>query len=221
MILSKTSDVETLTQIDSPGCPAWDSVVAGVASNNAMAIVSLYRFLNDKLKSYVYFQLGRHDAEDCLHDVFMSVVSTIQRGELRQACALPAFANTVVRRKVAAVIEEKVRKRASETPIDDALAIPSGSTSDGAHVRAVEDRVMKLALRQLCARDREILHRFYVLEQSREQICSELNLTETQFRVIKSRAKAKFAEIGRDHIRPRAILTSVSTHETGLRTHAC
>ena len=32
--------------------------------------------------------------------------------------------------------------------------------------------------------------------QTPEQICSEMDLTETQFRLIKSRAKARYGELG-------------------------
>ena len=46
-------------------------------------------------------------------------------------------------------------------------------------------------------RDREVLVRFYLQEQTAEEICRDLNLTETQFRLIKSRAKARFGELGR------------------------
>ena len=39
--------------------------------------------------------------------------------------------------------------------------------------------------------------RFYLREQTPEEICDEMGLTETQFRLLKSRAKARFAELGR------------------------
>ena len=51
-------------------------------------------------------------------------------------------------------------------------------------------------LRSLPIRDREVLIRFYLKEQTPEQICSEMDLTETQFRLIKSRAKARYGELG-------------------------
>ena len=55
-------------------------------------------------------------------------------------------------------------------------------------------------LGELSERDREILTRFYLLEQSQDQICSEMALTETQFRLLKSRAKARFGELGKKKI---------------------
>ena len=52
-------------------------------------------------------------------------------------------------------------------------------------------------LKGLSSRDREILTRFYLQEESQEQICREMKLTDTQFRLLKSRAKARFGEMGR------------------------
>ncbi len=63
---------------------------------------------------------------------------------------------------------------------------------------------MKTALECLSSRDREILVRYYLSEQSREQICREMSLTETQFRLAKSRAKAKLGNTGRKKLVPVA-----------------
>ena len=46
-------------------------------------------------------------------------------------------------------------------------------------------------------RDRGVLIRFYLREQTADEICHDLDLTETQFRLIKSRAKARYGELGK------------------------
>jgi DNA-directed RNA polymerase specialized sigma24 family protein len=66
--------------------------------------------------------------------------------------------------------------------------------------RAIERQNVDVALRileSLPRRDREILIRFYLQEQSPNQICRDMRLTATQFRLAKSRAKARFTELGR------------------------
>jgi DNA-directed RNA polymerase specialized sigma24 family protein len=65
---------------------------------------------------------------------------------------------------------------------------------------------MLQVLRSISPRDREILTRFYLYEQTQEQICREMDLTETQFRLLKSRAKARFAELGRRQLSSNPIL---------------
>jgi RNA polymerase sigma-70 factor (ECF subfamily) len=57
--------------------------------------------------------------------------------------------------------------------------------------------IMFEVLRDMSGRDRDILTRFYLYEQSQETISREMDLTPTQFRLLKSRAKARFAELGR------------------------
>ena len=52
-------------------------------------------------------------------------------------------------------------------------------------------------LNSIGKRDREVLIRFYLDEQTPDQICQAMKLTETQFRLIKSRAKARFGELGK------------------------
>lgn len=62
--------------------------------------------------------------------------------------------------------------------------------------------LMELVLRALSDRDREVLLRFYVREQHPDQICIEMGISETQLRLIKSRAKARFAELIRTSAPP-------------------
>jgi DNA-directed RNA polymerase specialized sigma24 family protein len=57
--------------------------------------------------------------------------------------------------------------------------------------------IARKVLNGVSRRDREILNRFYVLEQSQEQICGEMGLSYNQFRLLKSRAKARFGELGK------------------------
>lgn len=54
-----------------------------------------------------------------------------------------------------------------------------------------------LALGKLSATDRDVIVRFYVDEQPKEQIMAEMRLSGAQFRLLKSRAKAKFGAMGK------------------------
>jgi putative toxin-antitoxin system antitoxin component (TIGR02293 family) len=57
--------------------------------------------------------------------------------------------------------------------------------------------LMARVLRELPVRDREVLTRIYLYEQSPDQVCSEMSLTETQFRLLISRVKARFGRLAR------------------------
>jgi DNA-directed RNA polymerase specialized sigma subunit len=60
--------------------------------------------------------------------------------------------------------------------------------------------LIRQVLGKLADRDKEILTRFYVDEQTPDQICSEMGLTETQYRLMKSRAKTRFGELGKKQL---------------------
>jgi len=65
--------------------------------------------------------------------------------------------------------------------------------------------LVQRVLSELSSRDREILTRFYLHEESQEEICIEMTLTETQFRLLKSRAKSRFGELGKKKLTQRAL----------------
>ena len=85
-----------------------------------------------------------------------------------------------------------------------APAFAIGAAFGQRHVRRPEPvgraqqraEIARKVLGGVSGRDRDILNRFYVLEQSQEQICLEMGLSYNQFRLLKSRAKARFGELG-------------------------
>jgi hypothetical protein len=54
-------------------------------------------------------------------------------------------------------------------------------------------------MKELAPHERNLLYRFYVLEHTKEQILADTNLTETQFRLAKSRAKARLIKLATGH----------------------
>ena len=58
-------------------------------------------------------------------------------------------------------------------------------------------------------RDREALTRFYLQKQSAETICAEMGLPTTQFRLLKSRAKARFAKLDKTRLVQKTLRESV------------
>jgi DNA-directed RNA polymerase specialized sigma24 family protein len=55
--------------------------------------------------------------------------------------------------------------------------------------------LMQRALQRLGNRQREILTRFYLQEQSKDQICADMGLSATQYRLLKNRAKTKVGKL--------------------------
>jgi len=114
------------------------------------------------------------------------------------------YVRTIVRRQVAAHIDHVVQARRNQTDMEYGMALSDYRPNP--ERRIIDEQNMALAMRilnSLHKREREVLMRFYLQEQSADQICSEMDLTETQFRLIKSRAKARFGELGKRKLAQR------------------
>jgi RNA polymerase sigma-70 factor, ECF subfamily len=68
------------------------------------------------------------------------------------------------------------------------------------------------------AYSREILTRFYLQEESQEEICAVMILTETQFRLLKSRAKSRFGELGKKKL-AQGTLNAICLRKSATASH--
>ena len=185
--------------------PSWPDLVERIRNGEQAAMEELYRVFSKGIRFYLCRQLGPQDLDDKVHDIFMIITQSIQRGELREPDRLMGYVRTIVRRQVAAHIDGVVQARRNQTDIDSGPAISDHTPSP--EKRLIERQNVELAkriLNSLHKRDREVLIRFYLEEQTADQICRDMNLTETQFRLIKSRAKARFGELGKRRLALRA-----------------
>lgn len=139
-----------------------------------------------------------------MHDTFLIVVQAIRKGELREPERLMGFVRTVVRRQVAAQIDRVVQNRREQAEMDTTSGVSdSRNTPEEAAIVRQHEEVAEAVLRSISLRDREILTRFYLMEQTQEEICGEMGLSDTQFRLLKSRAKARFGEVGKKKLARR------------------
>jgi len=194
----------------------WQGLVERIHAGDESGMEELYRLFGRGIRYYLCRQLGHQELDDKVHDTFVIVVQAIRRGELREPDRLMGFVRTVVRRQVAAYIDDAVHSRRDELNLD--LGIRVADRRDNPEQNAAfrqKVEFMREVLRALSERDREILTRFYLHEQSQEAICCEMELSETQFRLLKSRAKARFGEIGKRKLQqkpnlPISLRTSAS-----------
>jgi RNA polymerase sigma-70 factor (ECF subfamily) len=176
----------------------------------------LYKLFSRGIRYYLCRQLGPQELEDKVHDTFLIVVNAIKRGDLREPERLMGFVRTVVRRQVAAYIENAVHLRREQADLETSVTVVDRKQNpeQEAIVRQ-KSALMKSALESLSKRDRDILIRFYLKEQTQEQICQEMALTETQFRLLKSRAKAKFGDIGKKKLASSGFISVLVRTQAG------
>ncbi len=176
-------------------------LVRQVREGDASGMTDLYELISTGLRPYLARQLRPQDYRDKIHTIFVDVVIAIQRGQLRDPDRLMGFARTIARRKVSGYICTAMADRRNQVDIESIfwLASPQASPENEMIFREQRDLV-RWTLAQLSDREREILSRFYMQEQTQQQICSEMGLTHTQYRLLKWRSKARFGEVSRKQI---------------------
>jgi RNA polymerase sigma-70 factor, ECF subfamily len=178
--------------------PRWADVVERIRNGDPAGMEELYKVFSKGVRFFLYRQLGPRDLDDKLHDVFLIVAQAIQRGDLRDPDRLMGYVRTVMRRQVAGHIEDAIQERRNHTDLEGTLVLADYHPDpERGAIERQNDELAKRILQSIGKRDREVLIRFYLNEQTPETICREMSLTETQFRLIKSRAKARFGELGK------------------------
>jgi RNA polymerase sigma-70 factor (ECF subfamily) len=182
--------------------PQWTQLVSRVKANDPRGLEELYGYFSKGARFYFCRHLGLDQLDDRVHDTFLIVVDRLKRGELRDPERLMGFIRTILRRQVASYVRGTVEERRDHAPLDaeseyclDFRGCPEERIID---LETVD--IMERVMRGMSLREREILTRFYLLEQAPERICKEMRINMTQFRLMKSRAKGRFGQLGKRSI---------------------
>jgi len=194
----KTTDPE-MERTDAFQIPDWAQLVARIHDGDPAAMEELYGIFGKGIRYFLLRNLGADELDDKVHDCFVIVAQAIQNGELRDPARLMGFVRTVVKRQIAATIEAAVTRRRTQVDYQDTLFTLSDWKDDPERTLLNRQRaeIARRVMAGISRRDREILRRFYVEEQPQEMICEEMGLSYNQFRLLKSRAKARFGELGK------------------------
>src|SRR5258708_36192294 len=100
----------------------WAELVGKIKAEDQSGMEELYRVFSKGVRFYLCRQLGPQDLEDKVHDTFLIVVQAVRRGELREPERLMGFVRTVVRRQVAAHIDQAVHTRRQQVGLEPSTA---------------------------------------------------------------------------------------------------
>jgi RNA polymerase sigma-70 factor (ECF subfamily) len=191
-------DTQSSLEQEDHASAAVVELVARIQSDDTTALEDLYRIFARGIKYQICRQLGPQDLDDKVHDCFLIVVQAIRKGELREPDRLMGFVRTVVRRQIAAYIEAIIQARKQMADLETGRIVADfGRDPENCIMDREEEELAYRVLKGISRRDREILIRFYLREEPQDKICEKMKLTETQFRLLKSRAKARFGELGK------------------------
>lgn len=183
----------------------WTDLLRRVQDHEVAAVDELYTLISRGILFLLRRRLPIEESKDRLHEVFLILIDAIQGGRIDDPRAFPGYAVTVAKRQA----WSQIRVRSGpECSCDEAMMerVFADGKDDPYRILAAAEQhtLLNRALGLLHPRQREVLRRFYVFEESKEEICASMDLTDTQFRLLKSRAKARFGEVGRDALTRRA-----------------
>ena len=134
-------------------------------------------------------RLGDPVVADLSQEVLMHVLERLRAGALRDADALPGY----VRSTVVRTANAEYRRRRDIDPGAVLEDLPSSENPAERHAANQLAALLKALLAQMpVARDREILSRFYLKEEDRDDVCRELGIDSTHFHRVVHRARERF-----------------------------
>jgi RNA polymerase sigma-70 factor (ECF subfamily) len=197
-----TTEVNVLAPQLFDSSAEWLAIVEQIRRGDNAGMEKLYRVFEKGVRFYFLRQLGIQEVDDKVHETFLIVVHAIRNGDLRDAERLMGFVRTVVRRLCAAGVNQIIQNRREGQELG--TLAPIADQQRNPEQRIAFDETVELmlgVLNELSLRDRDILTRYYLHEETQEQICEAMKLTHNQFRLLKSRAKARLGGLGKQRLR--------------------
>lgn len=131
---------------------------------------------------------------DLCQDTFVIALQKLRSGEVRKPESLVAF----LRQTAVNLSIEHYRKEKRYIQHDGIISLQTthrdrkAEQIDYQYARTLLDGVIKQLVR---TRDREILHRFYLLDENKPQICNALDLSAAHFDRVLYRARQRMCEM--------------------------
>lgn len=170
--------------------------VARIQDGDRAAESELISYYTRGVRLLLLKRTGNSDlALDLCQDTFVIVLRRLRDRELRSPEALSAF----IRQTAVNLSIEHFRRE--KRYVDDGggiislQAAPRDHKDKGIDSRASRELLARTLDQLTVERDREILRRFYLREEDKESICSDLELTPTHFDRVLYRARQRMREL--------------------------
>lgn len=135
----------------------------------------------------------RAEAEDLYQETFCVALEKLRRGELRNPATLPGFLAGIAR-NLAIEHYRKAARRKTEPDSDALAAIEAAGSGQLDRLMSHENAALvRRTIRELRPeRDREVLFRFYIAEEDKEEIAAAFRLTGVQLNRVLHRARQRY-----------------------------
>ena len=179
------------------------SLLISIQEGDRSAESEFCELLQPGLRLIAQRRANTQDSEDIAQEATIAVLKAARAATITSS-DVAAFARSVVHNMCCTKVRLLSRARLQGSAHDLAVVPSPHSTPEELARERQSLSIAGRVLAELNPQQREILRRFYLDEQTPEQICQDLGLTPTQFRLAKSRAMSRFGEMGRLHLMRKA-----------------
>jgi RNA polymerase sigma-70 factor, ECF subfamily len=135
-------------------------------------------------------------ADDLYQEAFRIVLEKVRRGEVREPEKLTGFVWAVVRNLIISYFRRTARQEQSvEAEYPESLPHPAPDQLEALLQKEKAELVRQVFNRMRNKRDIQVLFRFYIIEESKQQICADLGLTNLDFNHILYRARKRYRKL--------------------------
>jgi RNA polymerase sigma-70 factor (ECF subfamily) len=135
-------------------------------------------------------------ADDLYQEAFRIAIEKIRQGDVREPKKLSGFVCGVARNLVIDYFRRAARQE-SLREIDEAALLPDPAPNQLEALLQKEqaDFIWQILKEMRNERDIQVLFRFYLAEDEKEQICADLGLTSLHFNRVIHRARERYLEL--------------------------
>jgi RNA polymerase sigma-70 factor (ECF subfamily) len=177
--------------------PCADASLVAAIGDGSMLREELYvRYRRPLLQVFLQRRVQRDVAEDLLQRTFLQAIQKIRSDGLEDPSKLGGYLYRTACNLATAYWRGELARRQDFDPKelselkDEALSLEERVDNE-----ILAKWVRGLMGRLTLARDREVLVRFYLHEESKDSICRTLNLSDLQFNQVLWRARQRFGAI--------------------------
>lgn len=174
---------------DGNNAMSYVALVEQIQSGNTRAETRMVERFASGLRAMLSRKCSPDVAEDVFQETWRVTIEKVRNGDLRQPDRLPAFIHQIARNQV--VMYFRKNSDTLDSPDDRELASADPNPEQIFETNRLQQFVRDMINQLDTPRDREILMRFYVQEEDKDEICKDLQLTSQHFNRVIYRAKLR------------------------------
>jgi RNA polymerase sigma-70 factor (ECF subfamily) len=172
--------------------PAYGGLVNRIIQGDAGAESELVSLFKDRIV-HIILRIANNSSmvEDFSQDTFFTVIRKIRNGDLKQPESLGFFVASVARNH--ALEQMRVIRRRSTEDLELAENVRDPAPDPLEQLQTSEQLgEIRDVIGELRPRYQQLLLRFYINEEKKEAICTDLGMTSEQFDGVVHRARKRF-----------------------------